>query len=52
MFIDAQKILMEDAATLFIYDRQDVWITVSNLQGFKFNPVYPTTVFFHDLYLE
>lgn len=52
MFIDAQELLMNDAATLFIYDRQDVWITVSNLQGFKFNPVYPTTVFFHDLYLE
>jgi peptide/nickel transport system substrate-binding protein len=52
MFFDAQKILMDDAVTLFIYDRQDIWVTLSNLKGFKFNPVYPTTVFFHDLYFE
>lgn len=51
-FVDAQKILLEDAASLFIYDRQDVWITVNNLQGFKFNPAYPTVMFFHDMYLE
>jgi peptide/nickel transport system substrate-binding protein len=52
MFVDAQKILLNDAASLFIYDRQDVWVTVSNLQGFKFNPAYPTVMFFHDMYLN
>lgn len=52
MFVEAQKILLEDAASLFIYDRQDIWVTVSNLRGFKFNPAYPTVVFFHDLYLD
>ncbi len=52
MFVDAQKILLDDAATLFIYDRQDVWVTSANLQGFKFNPAYPTVMFFHDMYLE
>lgn len=52
MFVDAQEILLEDAASLFIYDRQDVWVTVKDLQGFKFNPAYPTVVFFHDLYME
>lgn len=52
MFVDAQKILLDDAASLFIYDRQDVWVTVANLQGFSFNPAYPTVMFFHDMYLE
>jgi len=52
MFVDAQRILLEDAASLFIYDRQDIWVTVKDLKGFKFNPAYPTVVFFHDLYME
>ncbi len=52
MFVDAQQILLEDAASLFIYDRQDVWVTVNDLQGFKFNPAYPTVVFFHELSME
>src|SRR3990172_1301662 len=52
MFVDAQKLLLEDAATLFIYDRQDVWVTAANLQGFKFNPAYPTVIFFHDMFLQ
>ncbi len=52
MFVDSQRMLLEDAASLFIYDRQDVWVTVKDLQGFKFNPAYPTVVFFHDLYME
>lgn len=49
MFIDAQVFLLEDMPSLFIYDRQDVWVTVRDLNGFNFNPVYPTVVFFHDL---
>jgi peptide/nickel transport system substrate-binding protein len=52
MFVDAQKILLEDAASLFIYDRQDLWVTVNNLKGFKYNPAYPMTMFYHDMYFE
>jgi peptide/nickel transport system substrate-binding protein len=52
MFVDAQRLLLEDAASLFIYDREDIWVTVKNLKGFKFNPAYPTVVFFHQLTLE
>lgn len=51
MFIEAQEILLEDAVSLFIYDRQDVWPVNSKLEGFKFNPAYPTTVFFYETYL-
>lgn len=52
MFVEAQKMLLDDAASLFIYDRQDIWVTVKNLKGFVFNPAYPTVVFFHELTLE
>ena len=52
MFVDAQKMLLEDAASLFIYDRQDVFVTVANLEGFNFNQAYPTVIFFHDMYLK
>jgi peptide/nickel transport system substrate-binding protein len=48
MFVDAQRILLEDAATIFVYDRQDVWVVSNKLQGFKFNSAYPTTVFFYE----
>jgi peptide/nickel transport system substrate-binding protein len=52
MFVESQEILLEDAASLFIFDQQDVWVTTSNLKGFSYNPAYPVTMFFHDMYLE
>lgn len=52
MFIDAQKMLLDDAASLFIYDRQDIWAVAKTVQGFNFNPAYPTVVFFHELTSE
>jgi peptide/nickel transport system substrate-binding protein len=52
MFVDAQEILLNDAASLFIYDREDLWVTASNLKGFKYNPAYPNVVFFHELSFE
>lgn len=52
MFIEAQELLLNDAASIFIYDQQDLWVTTSNLKGFSYNPAYPQTIFFHDMYLE
>ncbi len=52
MFIDAQKMLLDDAASIFMYDRQDIWVTYKTIQGFKFNPAYPTVVFFHELTVQ
>jgi len=52
MFVEAQAMLLDDAVALFIYDRQDVWETNSKFKGFKFNPAYPTTVFFYETYLD
>ncbi len=52
MFIEAQEMLLNDAATIFVYDQQDLWITDSSLQGFYYNPAYPQTIFFQDMSLE
>ncbi|MCE1254875.1 MAG: ABC transporter substrate-binding protein [Anaerolineae bacterium] len=52
MFVEAQNVLMKDAATLAIYDKQVAWVTVKNFKGFSFNPVYPTVVFFYGTYFE
>jgi peptide/nickel transport system substrate-binding protein len=52
MFIESQEMLLNDAASIFIYDQQDLWVTTSNLKGFEYNPAYPQTIFFHGLYFE
>ncbi len=52
MFIEAQKMLLDEAITMFLFDRQDQWITVKNLKGFKYNPAYPMTMNYHDMYFE
>ncbi len=49
-FIDAQKILLKDNPAVFIYDKEDAWITNSSLGGFKANSAYPLVVFFYDCY--
>ncbi|MEW9082486.1 MAG: ABC transporter substrate-binding protein [Caldanaerobacter subterraneus] len=52
MFIEAQKILIEESPAIFVYDKEAVYVYNKTLKGFKYNPVYPTTVFFYDLYRE
>lgn len=52
MFIESQKMLLDDAASIFIYDQQDLWVTTNNLKGFDYNPAYPQTIFFHGMYLD
>lgn len=51
-FIATQEIIIDDAPTFFIYDKQAAWIADKNLRGFKNNPSYPWVVFFYDTYLE
>lgn len=51
-FIAAQEILIDDAASFYIYDKNVSWILDKNLRGFKNNPSYPWVVFFYDIYLE
>jgi len=51
-FIAAQEVLIDDAPSFYIYDKQVAWITDKNLRGFEGNPSYPWVVFFYDTYLE
>ncbi len=52
MFIDAQKILMDDAPVIPMYDKQNVWVQDAKFKGFVENPSYPNVVFFYDTYFE
>jgi peptide/nickel transport system substrate-binding protein len=49
MFIEAQKILVEDAATLVFYDMANTHIASADVKGFVDNPAYPHVVFVYDL---
>lgn len=51
-FIEAQKILIEEAPSIYIMDKMDVWVANKNLKGFKYNPSYNSVVFFYDCYRE
>jgi peptide/nickel transport system substrate-binding protein len=52
MFIDAQKILIEDAASLNFYDVANTHLARSNVGGYQDNPAYPHVVFVYDLTRE
>ncbi|SDK83482.1 ABC transporter substrate-binding protein [Natronincola ferrireducens] len=52
MFIEAQKILVEEAPSIFVYDMQYAWIANKTFKGVKNNPVYPNVVFFHETYRQ
>jgi len=49
MFVDAQKILVDDAATLVFYDLANTHIAGKDIKGFVDNPAYPHVVFVYDL---
>ena len=49
MFIDSQKTLVEDAASLFFYDLANNHIARADVKGFVDNPAYPHVVFVYDL---
>ncbi len=49
-FIRAQEILIKDSPSIFMFDKEDVWILNSSLKGFKPNPAYPLVVYFYDCY--
>ena len=49
MFIDAQKMLIDDAAAVFLYDVANVHVARSDIKGFADNPAYPHVVFVYKL---
>ncbi len=52
LYIQAQEILIDEAPSIFAYDKRYVWVTNSSFKGFKNNPIYPNVVFFYDTYRE
>ncbi|MCL2056060.1 MAG: ABC transporter substrate-binding protein [Oscillospiraceae bacterium] len=51
-FIEAQKIIMDAAAVIPMYDQHYVRIYRDNFKGYKDNPSYPSVVFFYETYIE
>ncbi|MCJ7622543.1 MAG: ABC transporter substrate-binding protein, partial [Anaerolineaceae bacterium] len=49
MFIDAQEMLVDDAAAIFMVDLPDVHTIRSDISGYVNNPGYPHVVFWYDL---
>jgi len=51
LYWKAEKMVVDDAASLFLWDLTDIHIVRSNISGFKYNPAYTTTVFFYQLHV-
>lgn len=51
-FIQAQEILVGDAASIFFYDVANVHLARSDIKGFVDNPAYPHVVFIYQLTQE
>ena len=49
LFNQAQQMLVDDAAAIFIIDLPDVHVIRSDVSGFVDNPAYPHIVFWYDL---
>jgi peptide/nickel transport system substrate-binding protein len=49
MFIQAQKMLIDDAASIFFYDRVNQHVIRADVQGYVDNPAYPHVVFVYQL---
>jgi len=52
MYRQAEQMLIDDAASLFLWDLQDIHIVRSNISGFTYNPAYTTVVFFYLLHVS
>lgn len=52
LYGQAQAIVIEEAASLFIYDQEYVRVMRTNFKGYRDNPVYPNVVFLYDCYRE
>ncbi len=49
LFIEAQEILVEDAASIFFYDLANTHLARADINGFIDNPAYPHVVFVYNL---
>jgi peptide/nickel transport system substrate-binding protein len=52
MYKQAQQMLIQDAATLFIFDQDTTIVYNSRLHNFQDNPAYIETIFFYNIWEE
>lgn len=52
MYFDAQKMLIDNAVALYLYDFDALFNFHTSIQGFVSNPYYPTVIFFYPLYSQ
>lgn len=52
MFVEAQKMLADDAVALFYYDVANTHLARSDIEGYVDNPAYPHVVFVYQLTRE
>jgi peptide/nickel transport system substrate-binding protein len=48
-FVEAQKILVEDAVAIWVMDIANTTALVKDVSGFVNNPAYPQVIFFYEL---
>lgn len=52
LYVDAQKILVDEAPAIFLYDKKSIYVMGKSFHGYQHNPIYPNVVFFYDTYKE
>lgn len=52
MYVDAMKLLVDEATGVFFYDTKAVYAVPDHVKGFQYNLNYPFTIFFYPLYTE
>jgi peptide/nickel transport system substrate-binding protein len=50
LYYDAQKMLIDNAVALYLYDADGLFYFHTSIQGFVNNPYYPIVIFFYPLY--
>lgn len=51
-YVEAQKILIDDAPAVFAFDRKTAFVLNKSFQGFASNPAYAQVVWFYDAHRE
>ena len=49
MYIQAQQLLLDDAAAIFVVDLPDIHVIRDDVSGYANNPAYPHVIFYYDL---
>jgi peptide/nickel transport system substrate-binding protein len=52
LIIQAQQYLLDEAVSIFVYDRKNIGAFQKTFKGFQNNPAYQDVVFFYDTYRD